>query len=714
MFFAADSQAQLWAGYLLLGLRWLLAGWFWALATGARTGDAPFSRRLGRALTVGLLVNLLPALLLAAGRVWSPAADWLVWAGLTLGAAGWARRRGFALCAQARPLGAGLLAVSLSGLIVVLLPARSEWLAGGWDPGLYQNNALVIARTHGLTPRADSIYAELTPAERDLFLRGDAPYHEAFPGVPVRLADGAMPLRFFHLTPLCGALFHRLGGRELLYRLPAILSIWALFPLLALFSQLGLSPRRQALGLLPWLGSAFWWYHQAVPTAEPLYLLLLVGGLSLYLQAYRDRIRWPMGAALTLFAAAANHLNAVVLLGLALAATAAIEAAKAAPGRRTRLTCCYGALALGLAWNLLFARTSVMHLEEKDHALRIILGALALCVAVSWGLLRLRPAPAGVRRVQRGAAWLGGAAGILLAGLALGLIYDPVRARIFLLADALPLAGPVLERLARLFPFQGLGSALWAATGLAALSCDHRPAYQAWRVLTCILGGVLLALLILPGIAPLYPWALRRYHAFWLPFLALTQTYAILRVLTPRAGWSGWRRAALALIVLAGLGDGLRLSRQAACVSDYRGLGAVVATLDQAIQPGDVIVADDPRWGTPLLMARGRDVLNGRFLWRSRDPAYQAAYLETLRRLRRAGNRRILWLTSTDDGLAIYPVGLDPAAPALLECQYNYVTIAHGVRARSYTVTSHARPLRIYEWNGAFDVPPLIPPPAAP
>jgi hypothetical protein len=222
--------------------------------------------------------------------------------------------------------------------------------------------------------------------------------------------------------------------------------------------------------------------------------------------------------------------------------------------------------------------------------------------------------------------------------------------------------------------------------------------------LTLALGAICVFLFLAPGIAPLYPWALRRYVVFLVPFLALTQSAAAI-------GWIEdlqqrrlrWRWLAL-LLFLPALVQGARLSAAAFRVGDYPGLGQILLALEQAAEPRAIIVADDPRWGTPLLLAGGRDVVNGRRLWKSQDPDFQTEFMAALQRLRAQSGRRVLWLTSTEEKRDIYPVAVGGAAAPLLELPYAYRTVVHSRRANAFAVAPQERVFRLYEWDGAYSL----------
>lgn len=319
---------SLWTG-VLLALRIGLAGEAWLPAPpedGKHARGSAVFGRAGRVVVAGVLVNLLGGMLLAQAGWWTPLWDWIAWGALLcLGVwrNGW--RNGPAARLKPGLLELGLLALTIVPILV--MPPRSEWLAGGWDPGLYQNNAIAIAARDGLGPATDTVYADMSAAERELFSRSSGSYHEVLPGVPMRLRDGALPLFFFHLTPICGAWFYRLGGVPMVNRLPTIVSMLGVWVVLALFRRLGFRGWQLCAGAVLWGLAPMWWYQQAIPTSEPLYILLMCGGVLFYLDAVTQQRALPVGAVLCAFAATVNHFNVAVVGCVLLFVAACAEAA---------------------------------------------------------------------------------------------------------------------------------------------------------------------------------------------------------------------------------------------------------------------------------------------------------------------------------------------------------------------------------------------------
>ena len=245
----------------------------------------------------------------------------------------------------------------------------------------------------------------------------------------------------------------------------------------------------------------------------------------------------------------------------------------------------------------------------------------------------------------------------------------------------------------------GLAWLLAGVGGGMALAADRAATTQRLRLVALALGGGLVAVLLHGGIAAIYPWALRRPMVLWVPFMALAQGYG--------AGWIlekwgarrwGWAVAGT-LLLGAALWTGARISRMASRVGDYRGMSAWLDEVAEHIQADDLVVADDPRWGTPLLLAAGRDVVNGKLLWHLPHDLQRAELLAMLQRLQDERHGRVLWLTSTPAGLDIYPFEVGPVVPLFEHRRFVYPTVIHSSRGNHFATRENEHEFSLYRWQ---------------
>lgn len=705
---------------LLLVLRIMIPG---VLAASSRGDLLP---RTGRALFMGVVLNLFIALYFLSLFTWYTIADWIIWLLLVLHYVRTHVRRG-TLAATLRGGIRPTLLVLAAATLVVLLPARSEWRMGGWDPGFYQNNAVRIAREGRLEGRYDGFYFMLADSAKPdstiswdpLTALGQLPraqyggrYSALADSLPLH-PDGRISLFFFHLTPIVGAALHRLGGAAFLDRINAFLAFGTLFPFAALLSSLGLRGYRRVLPLLFMVLSPLWWYHQNIPTSEMLYLFLLLGGAADWLDS-RDARRPPWGAWAACFLLVVNHLNAAVLAGGLVALATLIETASSAHPlpRRERLLragIAVAAIVAAFLWDLVFAHATIAKLQAENGRVWMVgfltlLGAAACFATAAWDFpanLR-RPAAISVRAAALFAA-------VLVPLVALTSLSGAARDWYYWAYEAFKLPGQMLWWLMRLAPFSGIPSLVLAGAGVAWLALDRDPAHRRAALAALAFGAMFLVVWFNPGIRKLYPWALRRFYVFALPALAIAQAAPVAWAIDAlRRKATLPRRAASATVLAASLAAvalTLPVTRAAARAGDYPGLNRVLQTLCKYTIPGDILVVDNPAWMAPFILSCDLPAVNGErlmdggedALWRTPDPAVRASLHGALRHYASMDGHRTLWLTTTTDGLSVYPEppAVDPTP--LVTLDYPATTVVHGQRNKYYATETRTIPLRLYQ-----------------
>jgi len=515
----------------------------------------------------------------------------------------------------------------------------------------------------------------------------------------MRAGTGAIRQYFFQLTPMCGALFYRWGGLDLLSRMNQVLAFMALPLVWGLAGLLGISGWRRGWMVVVWCLSPLWWYQQAVPTTEILQLLLLCGALVFYLDAERKGVRFPLGAAFLLAAIGINHFGFPPLVAILLVVAAAAESVACRPGRMGRLLTCAAALAVGLAWDLVFSSVTIQTPQVSHRVVSQVLVPFVVCVAAAAVISRCGIGERHAARVGRLARLCGMVAGILVIVVTAILAHPAARSLVPGLAGRISLLADCLLRFSRFLSFHGVALLLLFGVGAFLLSMDATQSTRRVRVLAAGLAGVVLLLFVNPGIASLYPWAFRRHIVFLLPLAALVLGHGV--TVPVVVHWSRFARAGLvATLLLSGgvLAAGTLACLPAARVGDYVGYRQALATVNASIRAGDVVVADDPRAGTPLLLMHGRDVLDGRPLWKHRDPESLRQYLAMLRRLQIEKGRRILWLTSTGDGLGVYPADIGPVEPLNDPVEVTLRMVIHSPNADGFATREEQRRLQLFVW----------------
>ena len=189
-------------------------------------------------------------------------------------------------------------------LAAVLYLRPTEYIFGGWDPGVYVDTGAHIARTGAII--ADNTHPLfLTPEKRALFSREHrAGYSEKYPGFRRGGADGSRLIpQFYHLFPALLAVFcfpNGLAGGFYLTPILGMLSLLAVY--LAVREFWSRSEALLAVFLLTVNMVQIW--QARFPTAEMLSQFLLFSGLFLlarFLNRGDDYAAWLAGLILGLF-----------------------------------------------------------------------------------------------------------------------------------------------------------------------------------------------------------------------------------------------------------------------------------------------------------------------------------------------------------------------------------------------------------------------------
>jgi hypothetical protein len=698
------SVSNLWLGGGLFLLRILVMGFFWSAS-----GEADYQgrvnavlRRSAHLLFSGLVMNLLPVLILGLCMLWTPLLDWCSFAVLAgMGAwrcrkAGKRTKRHLIVDSAAALLLIGCFALAL------VLPGRSEWLAGGWDPGMYQNNSVAIATRGGIADFTDSVYGLLSAEERVVLSRGDGNYREILPAVPINCENGNLPLYFFHLTSVFGAWLFRCGGLALLVRQPMIIGWLLVVPFMALLRLLTGAVVCTMAALLVMLTSPLWWYHQAIPTSEMLQIMLFSGVIFFYLDGQRQSCRqsWLSGA--LLFLGCLNRIDFSVFAGFFLVLGVAADAARQPAGMRVGIKdvgLLLACLWTGILFNVLFATETIKLLQQKDHVLTIVTSGLAVFsfVSLAGGLLVKKDHwPQILINFVRVTGFLA-----VLGYLFLTLIsFNDAAAQFWLrVVETIDFLSGPSSRYFKTLAFTGrLPMAMTWLGGLVLFGMAGRSnkpmLVLGWGLLVSV------SILFAAGqIAGIYPWALRRYFPFLLPTMMLFSVVPLWMSMTMREfRWRMPFRVTSVLLLALALLSGARRSIAAAEVSDYKGMGAFFNNeLMDLFTSDDVIVVDSPSWGTPMLLSAGLDVVNGKLLWNSSEEKRRVQFLRALRRIEQTQGRRVRWLTTTGYGIDLYKFKNEP--PELLTegpLFYHYETVIHSHRADHFSTRDHRAEFRIY------------------
>lgn len=673
---------SVWLKLLLPGLAWI-----WLLPAAFADDPRPWRRRACLGAGAGALGVMLASLLtmaLGLAGIFTPAVETaarmaLVAAGLAGGA--WLHRgRLAARLADAMPVSLLFLA---GALVILALPNRGEWIAGGWDPGVYMNEAAALSRTGTFTPPDRLFHESLTPEERAVFLRRGQAGIERFPGVVTDPARRAFTFEFFRLTPSFFAAVHRSGGLAAMARANTLAGMVLLAVFFALaWTRLGLA--HAVFSTLLLAAGPVWIYHAQLPTTEMLHLLLLCGGLWFATAGPRDGRATGL-AALAAFAGVTNRMSDLPFVGILVLCLAlgSAEEADRRPIERRHLAILLGAAGGGIV-NALFAPWSILGWSDARviMALAAALLVLVLLVDVLSPMPRVRALLAGLTPRTRDVLAIAFLAAILLSWLARDAVTGPKD----------------MDNLQRLLSFTGRLPMLAGALGLgAALLARPRMRPAVLFPLLLFFFAIAWMLVLRKSIVDLYPWATRRYVPYLLPFLALAAGHGLALLWNASRG-RPYARAAAGVALAALLAEPAQASRRAWTYTQYNGLGDTLRAVADRIDPSDVVITDHPAWGTPLALVHGRNVLSGQADRSPRDNGEGiATLLPGLAARLHAGGRRILCLTSTDAGLSVFPFP-DPSIATLLweAPAFPYQVMIQHAEARQFKLQTRSVRFRLY------------------
>ena len=594
------------------------------------------------------------------------------------------------------------LAVFGVGLVVLLSPPqRGEWLAGGWDPGVYLNEGVAISRGGALHPNPSSAYAGLVAMDGlEPFTRDLDEVSEAFPGFPVDLSTGAIDFSFYPLTPVFTALAHRCGGFVASARASGIAALMALLMFAAWLAASGLRAGRVWITVAVLCLQPIFLYHAHTPCAEMPELFLLCGIFYCTVRRQESMV-FPILSSLTIFAAVVNHASMVFFGSLWLVVLAAVDARRTDRMKVLIEHALAAAAVLGgmlmyqLAWPLSLAK--LPHLVPLFVRLAIVASAAtlvfdSLCFRERWRGQFARHAGSRARWMVPGLAAL-----LILSVW----VFNDIRLAEFRM------------RVLHVLPFVG-----WLKFGGFLPNLAHLSAYIGWPVCLFAGAGILLFLLRGKGFGPLalaavaiflfvatlivlrekhtaelYPWATKRFLPFAIPFVAIFAGWVLSGdwlVRRPR-----WMTGASVIILLGALVLMAPRIREAWRSTEYDGISEPLADIADQVSERDIVVADHFQWGTPLMFVYGRQVLNGERIWAQENPDA----LPLLERLKQQGFK-IWFLASTDEGMDIF--GFNPALAVKLKWTSTtiaYREIMHHRTSTDFPMREQTVQFRLYLWE---------------
>ncbi len=649
-------------------------GWLWCCSDNLCDNNTPLIRGLisfAVCLAAGLLINLLWTwFLLETGwlKLWT-----LTGGMAAVSATGCiiyrARRH-----AQASSVPKGIWPVVFVFCVMCALlmtfPPRGEWLAGGWDPGVYMNQGIHAAQQGGWRGEAMPAHADLVREDFNPFIRTIAGRDEMFPGIPIASDTGALRLTFYPMTPTWVAFLFTLGGPQAALHAMSWLGLILVFLLLGGLLRAGASLALTLVATALVVFHPLLIYHARTPSSEMLETVFVV---MLLIALSRSNTRsTPLFLALILLAGILNRPTFLIwsallfpLLGVR---------------RDLNLTSCL-LLTLPVVGGIVYYVTiGSAAVDRIAHLFPRLAWASIAVIPLSYATARVLP-----RRVWAYTAPL-----------------------LFTLAPPLILSGMAIihpslftelkSNVLKLCPYLGYPLILIGAFGIAyrffAVWKDRRmTALDAWLWL-CLCAAIIP--FTFKFVAELYPWATKRFLSSVLPALGCGAAFALA---LPSRYATSYRRAWAWIPMGIGLafvlwGHGVRL-RDAWRNTEYDGLFDQLHTISAALEPNDIVLADHFLWGTPLAMVFQHQTLNGERLWARESEYRTSAALGFLREQQKRG-RRVFILTGTEYGMDVFPEALHDAQLFQEFAPYTYHTIAHHRNGTGFPLRERTTIFRLY------------------
>jgi len=657
------------------------ACWSWALVR--HQPDSQWLARGAATLLCGLLINVFSAVLLAEMGIYSKSIEWIV---LIL-AAGLGRFLAFRNsirwpehvrgCMPAFAASAGIAAV------IMIAPGRGAWIAGGWDPGIYVNQGVAVSHAGTFHPGPEPAWTRIGAEGFSSFSRESGnpfPFHEYLPVVPINPDTGEIRHFFFRGMPAFVAVMERCGG----LRAAARANLFAAWIAFAAFAALCMSlletPAARWMALAILLTHPIWWFMAHFPTSEMLQLAVVAGAAAWFPSLPRSRGAGIFVAALLLLGTL-NRFSFLPFGALLLCTISWIDLRFDQPGRFRERFIQVCAVSGGALYGFAFCGVTMDRLG--DHVQPLLLAGLPLLV-VSLALT-LGPAH---RHAKRFAALPGLPGYLLLVVAALIVTHDFIRNPNHRIV-AFEIAGPLL-------PYLGYAPLLGGLAGMILVLSGRSTEKGIIVTVLWFFAAAMVASVSTTTITMWLPFAARRHLVYALPFFALFSGILFATLWQ----WTDGKKALRTLVLCIGLAlpfANIDRARDAVIRTEFNGLPEVLARVANNFEPGDIVVADHYKWGTPLRFLFGVAVLNGETLWEKDSTSAKRA--DAMNALYEAAGRghRVLFLTSTGQGLACYRHEI-PESNLLWDSGDIAVTqLRQDMEERGFTQSTRTKRFRIYQ-----------------
>ena len=480
-----------------------------------------------------------------------------------------------------------------------------EYVEGGWDPGVYVNTAVNVARTGSLTVR-DGVLHLLSPSERSLFYHVRHGMAQKYGGFSVTDEDeGIIQPRFYHLYPSLSAIPAAFWGAKGVFYVNPILAIGSVIGVFLLGRAL-LSPTAGLIAAAIFALDPVQVWFSRFPTSEiTTQFFLIAGTIALLSHLACRHSGYAFVSGICFGAALLTKFSTVLILPPALIIAFLCRKGKMFQRKDMilLLTLCF--FISHLAWqalhsNRIYFMRVYISLRPFIHRQLPFIGLAALVVAVTMRLWYSRFRKESIRS-EKACLML---KTITVLGLLTIAFYGYfIRPRVghgFDSANLVELGWFVTPL--------GLIIGLWGAN-LSIFKLRSEKVFPlALFAASCIL------FLYRKVLYPIYPWAIRRHVAMVIPGLALYSGVALTEMqyyLSSRWGKSRARRIIVALpIIVVALLLCLKISNAHLLLTstDYKGMTDSVSEIAKELPEG-LFICEGSWLATPLAYIHGKETL---------------------------------------------------------------------------------------------------------
>ncbi len=492
-------------------------------------------------------------------------------------------------------------------LIFLFFNLNSQWIMGGWDPGLYINQGLNIAAKSGFVQpvgfeddnltQDEILMISKTPDEM-IFSSYDEYYRELLPGVRIDIEKGDVSNLFFRNFPSFIAMLSNWGLSDFGLKanvFAGLMSVLVFFVLLYIVFGTFYSV---AFCLILFLHSLFI-YHTKLPTTEVFQMALFFG--FVLLNFCRANRFISFFSALILFCAVTNRgsfiaFGSLYLFFVCLAKTTTDESRKE---RFTFLVLTCLGLICGLIYDMIYSSNTIIKLNyvlDKLFmvALLSIIGSVIVTVFSSFFKTYLLKLVDVFENRKKG----------YIAACLLML------ATVFIVSFVYNKSDYPANQIKMFISYFGMVTLFFAFAGMFFMLFDPKVnIYVKATVVFLIVVSV--ATFSNQYVANLYPWAIRRYVTYTLPLIILSAIYL------PYVLWRSKKVLSRVLAVIFILVICISQAKSSARVlihSEYRGILAKLEELDNELDDKSLILVDDHRFATPLMYIYGHKVMDNALL----------------------------------------------------------------------------------------------------